>query len=100
MRSGADEMLAVLDEIRAEVTSNPCRMGDMAMRATAKALRTLFRSKVPRRYSRDQAAKALGVSVRTLSRLVNDTGIKPHRDGFKNVYFTDDDISAFRKNTL
>lgn len=96
MRSGADEMLAVLDEIRAEVTSNPCRMGDMAMRATAKAMRTLFRSKVPKRYSRDAAASELGVSVRQLSRLVAKAGIKPRRDGFKNVYYLEEDIEELR----
>ena len=39
-------------------------MGDMAMRAMASALRTLYRSKVPKRYSREMAARELGVSVR------------------------------------
>ena len=66
MASGVDEMMAVLDEIKSEVTANPCNMGDMAMRAMASALRTLYRSKVPKRYSRDMAARESGVSVRQL----------------------------------
>lgn len=96
MRSGADEMLAVLEEIRQEVTSNKCGMGDLAMRATAHALRTLFRSKVPKRYSRESAARELGVSVRQLSRLVAKAGVTPRRDGFKNVYYLEEDIDALR----
>ena len=56
MGSGVEEMMAVLDEIKSEVMANPCNMGDMAMRAMASALRTLYRSKVPKRYSREMAA--------------------------------------------
>lgn len=96
MASGAEEMMAVLDEIKSEVTANPCNMGDVAMRAMASALRTLYRSKVPKRYSREMAARELGVSVRQLSRIVAKSGITAHRDGFKNVYYTDEDINALK----
>ena len=40
MASGVEEMMAVLDEIKSEVTANPCNMGDVAMRAMASALPT------------------------------------------------------------
>ena len=60
MASGVEEMMAVLEEIKSEVTANPCNMGDVAMRAMASALRTLYRSKVPKRYSREMAARELG----------------------------------------
>lgn len=93
MASGVEEMMAVLDEIKSEVTANPC---NMAMRAMASALRTLYRSKVPKRYSREMAARELGVSVRQLSRIVAKSGITAHRDGFKNVYYTDEDINALK----
>lgn len=96
MGSGVEEMMAVLDEIKSEVTANPCNMGDVAMRAMASALRTLYRSKVPKRYSREMAARELGVSVRQLSRIVAKSGITAHRDGFKNVYYTDEDINALK----
>ena len=96
MASGVDEMMAVLDEIKSEVTANPCNMGDMAMRAMASALRTLYRSKVPKRYSRESAAMELGVSVRHLSRIVAKSGIKPHREGFKNIYYNDEDIARLK----
>lgn len=42
------------------------------------------------------AARELGVSVRQLSRIVAKSGITPHRDGFKNVYYTDEDISRLK----
>lgn len=96
MASGVEEMMAVLDEIKSEVMANPCNMGDMAMRAMASALRTLYRSKVPKRYSREMAARELGVSVRQLSRIVGKSGITPHRDGFKNVYYTEEDIARLK----
>lgn len=92
MGSGAEEMMAVLEEINGEVMANPCNMGDIAMRAMASALRTLYRSKVPKRYSREMAAREINVSVRQLSRIVAKSGIKPHRDGFKNIYYTEEDI--------
>ena len=66
MASGVEEMMAVLDEIKSEVTANPCNMGDMAMRAMASALRTLYRSKVPTRYSRVMAARELRVNIQQL----------------------------------
>lgn len=96
MASGVEEMMAVLEEIKSEVTANPCNMGDVAMRAMASALRTLYRSKVPKRYSRESAARELGVSVRQLSRIVAKNGIAPHRDGFKNVYYTEEDITMLK----
>ena len=96
MGRGVEEMIAVLDEIKSEVTANHCNMGDMAMRAMASALRTLYRSKVPKRYSREMAARELGVSVRQLSRIVCTSGITPHRDGFKNVYYNEEDINALK----
>lgn len=96
MASGVEEMMAVLDEIKSEVTANPCNMGDVAMRAMASALRTLYRSKVPKRYSREMAARELGVSVRQLSRIVAKSGIKPHRDGYKNIYYTEEDITMLK----
>ena len=96
MASGMDEMMDVLDEIKSEVEANTCNVGDVAMRAMASALRTLYRSKVPKRYSREMAARELGVSVRQLSRIVAKSGITPHRDGFKNVYYTDEDIARLK----
>lgn len=96
MGSGAEEMMAVLDEIKSEVMANPCNMGDVAMRAMASALRTLYRSKVPKRYSRESAARELCVSVRQLSRIVAKSGITSHRDGFKSVYYTEEDINALK----
>lgn len=38
------------------------------------------------------AAREINVSVRQLSRIVAKSGIKPHRDGFKNIYYTEEDI--------
>ena len=62
----------------------------------ADRIQHLRRSKVPKRYSREMAARELGVSVRQLSRIVAKSGITPHRDGFKNVYYTDEDIARLK----
>lgn len=92
MKSGAEEMIEVLNEMRTEVEANKCKLGDAGMRAMAMALRTLYRSKMPKKYSREAAANAIGVSTRHFARLASDAGVKPHRDGFKNIYYTEEDI--------
>lgn len=96
MNTGVQEMIAVLSEMRQEVERNECHLGDQAMRALAVALRTLYHSKMPRRLSREAASTALGVSPRHFSRLATEAGVKPHRDGFKCIYYTEDDIEAIR----
>lgn len=96
MKSGVREMLDVLDEMRYEVEKNRCGMSDMALRALAKAVRTLYRSKVPKRFSRDGMAKELGVSTRTLNRMAKAKGIAPRRDGFKNIYYLEEDLLKFK----
>lgn len=96
MKSGVEELVEVLEEIKAHAMSNPCRMSDAVFSTLAKSLKALYNAKVPKKYSREQAAKALGVSTRQLSRIADKRGITPHRDGFKNVYYTEEDIDAMK----
>lgn len=93
MSRGVDELVSVLDEIKKNAIENKSSIDDDTFGAIAMALKTIYKFKVPRCFSREQAAHMLGVSVRQLSRIVKKRGIKPHRDGFKNVYFTESDIA-------
>lgn len=96
MKSGVEELVEVLEEIKENALSNPCMMSDSVFSTIAKSLRALYNAKVPKKYSREQAAKELGVSTRQLSRISYKRGITPHRDGFKNVYYTQEDIDAMK----
>ena len=40
--------------------------------------------------------KELGVSGRQLARVLSESGITRHRDGFKNVYYTEEDIARLK----
>ena len=96
MKRGVEELVEVLEEIKENALSNPCMMSDSVFSTIAKSLRALYNAKVPKKYSREQAAIKLGVSTRQLSRIADKRGIKPHRDGFKNVYYTEDDINEMK----
>ena len=85
MKSGVEELVEVLEEIKENALSNPCMMSDSVFSTIAKSLRALYNAKVPKKYSREQASIKLGVSTRQLSRRAGKRGIKAHRDGFKNV---------------
>ena len=96
MKNGVEELVEVLEEIKENALSNPCMMSDSVFSTIAKSLRALYNAKVPKKYSREQAAKELGVSTRQLSRISYKRGITPHRDGFKNVCYSQEDIDAMK----
>lgn len=94
---GADKILQVLDAIRADVVRNECRASDALLAELASALETMRRLKMPRHHSREDLARSLGVSVRTAERYAHRAGVASRRDGFKNVYYTDEDIEQIRR---
>lgn len=96
MKKGVDELVDVLNEIKDNATSNPCGMSDAVMSSLAHALRSLYKTKVPKKLSIEKASCEVGVSPRQLKRLANASGITPRRDGFRNVYYTEEDIEAIR----
>lgn len=100
MKRGVDELVEVLEEIKENATSNQCGMSDAVMRGLASALRSLYRAKVPKKYSREKASIELGVSTRQLKRLANASGVESRRDGFKNIYYTEEDIQKIRDYSM
>lgn len=96
MKRGVDELVEVLEEIKENATSNQCGMKDITMFTLAHALRSLYYAKVPKRYSREKASIELGVSTRQLKRLADSAGVKPKRDGYKNIYYTEEDLDKIR----
>lgn len=98
--SGKEELNAVLAEIAAAANDNICGMGDDTLHALAGALRTMFRAKVPRTYSRESAARELGISVRQLQRDVQASGVHFRRNGEAKVWLTEEDIKRIREYRL
>lgn len=95
--SGKEELNAVLAEIAAAANDNICGMGDDTLHALAGALRTMFRAKVPRTYSREMAARELGISVRQLQRDVLACGVRFRRNGESKVWLTEGDLKKIRE---
>lgn len=87
----------MLAEIAEAADGNPCGMGDGMMRSLADALRTVWKAKVPEIYSRESAARALGISVRQLQRDVIACGVRFKREGHGKVWLTEEDINAIRE---
>lgn len=97
---GREELNAVLAEIAAAANENVCGMGDEAFSALAGALKTMFHAKVPHTYSRESAARELGISVRQLQRDAQASGVKFHRNGEAKVWLTEEDIKRIREYRL
>lgn len=95
--TGKEELAALLAEIAEAAEGNPCGMGDGMMRSLAEALRTVWKAKVPKTYSRESAARALGISVRQLQRDAAACGVRFKREGHGKVWLTEDDIKAIRE---
>ncbi len=88
----------MLAEIAAAANDNVCGMGDETLHTLAGALRTMFRAKVPHTYSRESAARELGISVRQLQRDVQASGICFRRNGESKVWLTEEDIKRLREH--
>ena len=95
--NGREELNAVLAEIAAAANDNVCGMGDETLHTLAGALRTMFRAKVPHTYSRESAARELGISVRQLQRDVQASGVCFRRNGESKVWLTEEDIKRLRE---
>lgn len=95
--TGKEELNAVLAEIASATDGNPCGMSDNVMRSLADALRTMWKTKVPHTYSRESAARELGISVRQLQRDVQASGLFFRRNGESKVWLNEDDIMRLRE---
>ena len=100
MQNGIEELHSVLAEISAAAEENKCGMSSEAFSALATALRALYRSKVPKTYSREEAARQLGISVRQLQRDARAAGVEFHRNGHRDVWLTEADIKKIHRHRL
>ncbi|MGN1385671.1 MAG: helix-turn-helix transcriptional regulator [Bacillus sp. (in: firmicutes)] len=75
---------------------NPCGMSDDIMGFIAKAIKSLLDSFIAVDMSREQAANYLGVSTRTLGRLVEEGLIEqPKRRGFRNKAYSKKSLDEY-----
>ena len=96
--SGKEELNAVLAEIAEAANDNPCAMNDGVMSSLAAALRTMFRAKVPKTYyTREEAARELGVSVHQLQRDAAAASVGFHRKGSAMVWLTEEDLRRIKE---
>ena len=95
--SGKEELNAVLAEIAEAANDNPCAMNDGVMSSLAAALRTMFRAKVTNTYTREEAARELGVSVRQLQRDAAAASVGFHRKGSAMVWLTEEDLRRIKE---
>lgn len=84
MVSGRQQLRDVANDMKFLADSNPCGMSDATMGIVARAMRALIGNAVATELSSDCAAAYLGISVRTLGRLVQAGEIEPpRRKGFR-----------------
>lgn len=97
MQKGIEDLRSVLAEISAAAEENKCGMSSEAFSALATALRALYRSKVPKTFSREEAARQLGISVRQLQRDAQAAGVEFRRSGHREVWLTEADIDKIKR---
>lgn len=94
--SGKEQINDIADQLKFLAEHNPCGMGDDSMGFIAKAIKSLLDSFIAVDMSREQAAIYLGVSTRTLGRLVDEGLIeKPKRRGFRNKAYSKKSLDEY-----
>lgn len=94
--SGKDQINDIAEQLKFLAEHNPCGMGDDVMGFVAKAIKSLLDSFIAVDMSREQAAIYLGVSTRTLGRLVDEGLIaKPKRKGFRNKAYSKKSLDEY-----
>ena len=97
--NGKEELYKLADEIKEFADENPCDMDFVTMEVIARAARSFLEHLLTPLLSRDQAAQHLGVSTRTLGRLVKQGKIaKPKRRGFQKISFSRSDLDKYKGN--
>ena len=88
MKEGQQEFIELAHVLGDLAVENPCRMSDDLFGSFAKSLRGVISGELRSSLSREEAARYLHVSTRTLKRM-QDRGemAKPQRDGHKELSF-------------
>ena len=93
-----NEVEKLADDI-ADLKDNPCGMDVETIDVIVRAARSFLAFVVTPVMSRDSAASFLGVSVRTLDRLVEQGKIaKPKRRGFQKISFSRADLEKYKES--
>lgn len=92
--SGKDEMCRLCDEIKMMSQSGKC--SEITMHTVAASVRGMMKAFIEPELSREEAANMLGVSTRTLSRMVDAGKIEaPRRHGHKEQSYSRASIEEY-----
>lgn len=95
--NGKDKLKQVGKDIIDYADENPCEMDFETMGLIADSIRTFLEHILTPILSREGAAKYLGVSTRTLDRLVEQGKIaKPKRRGFQKISFSKAELKKYK----
>lgn len=96
--SGKDELIEALEYMSSMADANICRMSDGTMRNLAHGIKALVSSEYTTRYSKEDVARYLGKSARTVERY-NATYPdfpQPKHHGTKEVSYDCDEIIRWK----
>ena len=94
---GRKKLKSLGDDFNYYADVNPCGMDIETMGIIADSVRKFLEFILTPILSREQAAQHLGVSTRTLDRLVEQGKIaKPKRRGFQKISFSRSDLDKFK----
>ena len=94
--TGKEQIDNIAEQLKFLAEHNPCGMGDDVMELMAKAIKSLLDSFIAVDMSREQAANYLGISTRTLGRLVEEGLIaQPKRRGFRNKAYSKKSLDEY-----
>lgn len=95
---GRDKLKSLGDDFHYYAEENPCGMDIETMGIIADSVRSFLEHILTPILSREGAARYLGVSTRTLDRLVEQGKIaKPKRRGFQKISFSRADLDKYKK---
>lgn len=95
--NGKDELKKIGESIIRYAEENPCDMDFETMATIAHSIRVFLEHIITPILSREGAARHLGVSTRTLDRLVEQGKIaKPKRRGFQRVSYSRADLDKYK----
>lgn len=102
MLSGKKELLEQLDVMRELAEENVCRMDDSLLRGLADGLRAVVNKQYARGISREDVARYLGISTRTLERWQKEHADFPKARHFgdKSVSYDVDEVIKWRKKHI
>lgn len=98
VNTGQKALIELAEEIKTLAEANPCGWNSDKLTAVADTLKALISLRVRVGMSREQLARYLGVSTRTIQRRVREGRLpQPHHDGHKEITFYLDEVDRINK---